>query len=149
MEELTRRIQVLKRFEQLADMNQSETLVSQGEVDTSQSTNSPVPTTVQTSSLPVSIGNFKPLEILGEGGMGAVYLAEDPQLGRRVAVKVMKKELAADPDAKHRFLREARSMATIEHDNIMTIYAVGEDQGTPYLVMPVLKGETLGRSVTA
>ncbi|MFO0999443.1 MAG: protein kinase [Planctomycetaceae bacterium] len=143
VEELTRRIQVLKRFEQLADMNQSETLVSQGEVDTSQSTNSPVPTTVQTSSLPVSIGNFKPLKILGEGGMGAVYLAEDPQLGRRVAVKVMKKELAADPEAKHRFLREARAMATIEHDNIMTIYAVGEDRGTPYLVMPVLKGETL------
>ena len=93
--------------------------------------------------MPGSIGGFIPIEILGEGGMGAVYLAEDRQLGRRVAVKVMKKDLAADPDAKRRFLREARAMATIEHDNIMTIYAVGEDRETPFLVMPVLKGETL------
>ena len=89
------------------------------------------------------VDRYRVVSQLGEGGMGAVYLAEDPQLGRRVAVKAMKKELAADPEAKHRFLREARAMATIEHDNIMTIYAVGEDRGTPYLVMPVLKGETL------
>lgn len=141
--ELSRRIQLLKRFEELAGTGQSETLVSQREVDTSHSTDAPVPALVEKSWLPDAIGNFKPLEILGEGGMGAVYLAEDPQLARRVAVKVMKKELAADSDAKYRFLREARAMASIEHDNIMTIYAVGEDRGTPYLVMPVLKGETL------
>ena len=143
VEELSRRIQVVKKFEQLADIGQSETLVSQGDVDTSHSTNAPAPLPLKNAPLPNSIGNFKPLEILGEGGMGAVFLAEDHQLGRRVAVKVMKQELAVNPDAKHRFLREARAMATIEHDNIMTIYSVGEDAGTPYFVMPVLKGETL------
>ncbi|MFO0999441.1 MAG: bifunctional serine/threonine-protein kinase/formylglycine-generating enzyme family protein [Planctomycetaceae bacterium] len=143
VEELSRRIEIVRRFEHLADVDHSETLVSQGSVDTSHLTNAPVPTALKPTTMPGSIGPFRPLELLGEGGMGAVYLAEDPQLGRRVAVKVMKKELAADSDARHRFLREARAMATVEHDNIMTIYAVGEDQGMPYLVMPVLKGETL------
>ena len=142
--ELSRRIQVVSRFQQLADVRGTETLAYQSEVNTSHSTNAPAPVPlIKNTRLPAAIGNFKPLEILGEGGMGAVYLAEDPQLGRQVAVKVMKKELAADPDAKHRFLREARAMAKIEHDNIMTIYAVGEDRGMPFLVMPVLKGETL------
>ena len=143
VEELTRRIEIVKRFEQLAEVEPSESLASQCGIDTSHSANTQANTPVKRSRLPASIGNFRPLEILGEGGMGAVYLAEDSQLGRRVAVKVMKEELAADPDAKHRFLREARAMATIEHENIMTIYSVGEGRGIPYLVMPVLKGETL------
>ena len=141
--ELARRIQVVSRFERLAEVGVSETLGSQVDADISHVTDAPPSVTAKNSPLPASIGGFKPLSILGEGGMGAVYLAEDLQLGRRVAVKVMKKELAADPDARHRFLREARAMATIEHDNIMIIHAVGEDHGTPFLVMPVLKGETL------
>ncbi len=143
VEELARRIRVVSQFEQLADVGNSDTLRSQVEIDTSHSGNAPPSAIAKGVSLPEMIGGFKPLSILGEGGMGAVYLAEDSQLGRRVAIKVMKKELAADPDARHRFLREARAMATIEHDNIMIIHAVGEDHGTPFLVMPVLKGETL------
>ena len=143
MPELARRIQVVSRFEQLAEDGISETLGSQVDVDTSNLTRTPLPAPSANAHLPASIGGFKPLSLLGEGGMGAVYLAEDHQLGRRVAVKVMKPELAADPDARHRFLREARAMATIEHDNVMIIHAVGEDHGMPFLVMPVLKGETL------
>ena len=142
-DELSRRIQIMMKFEQLADVDQQDTRISQANIDTSHSTDVPESSPLRMQPLPAAIGGFRPLELLGEGGMGAVYLAEDHQLGRRVAVKVMKKELAADPDAKHRFLREARAMAAIEHDNIMTIYTVGEDQGTPFLVMPVLKGETL------
>ena len=142
--ELSRRIEVIGRFEKLASGGNQETLGSQGEIDTSHSANRPAPALPRKlTPMPASVGGFVPVEILGEGGMGAVYLAEDRQLGRCVAVKVMKKELAADLDARRRFLREARAMATIEHDNIMTIYAVGEDQETPFLVMPVLKGETL------
>jgi len=143
MPELARRIQVVSRFEQLAEDGISETLGSQVDVDTSNLTRTPLPAPSANAHLPASIGGFKPLSLLGEGGMGAVYLAEDHQLRRRVAVKVMKPELAADPDARHRFLREARAMATIEHDNVMIIHAVGEDHGMPFLVMPVLKGETL------
>ncbi|MFM7059500.1 MAG: WD40 repeat domain-containing serine/threonine protein kinase [Planctomycetota bacterium] len=143
VEELSRRIRIIKRFEELADITAAGTPASQGEVGTSHAASAPGTSSMQRQPMPATIGHFRPLEILGEGGMGSVYLAEDPHLQRRVAVKVMKRELAADPHAKHRFLREARAMATIEHENIMTIYSVGEDQGTPYLVMPVLKGETL------
>lgn len=141
--ELSIRIRTVQQFEQLGDVRQSETQIGQSELDTSHDSRVDGAVPIRNQSLPESIGGFRPLQILGEGGMGAVYLAEDPQLGRHVAVKVMKKELAEDPDARVRFLREARAMASIEHDNIMTIYGVGEDRGQPYLVMPALKGETL------
>jgi WD40 repeat protein/serine/threonine protein kinase len=75
--------------------------------------------------------------------MGVVFQAEDYQLQRLVALKVMKPTLAASDSARQRFLREARTTAAIEHDHIITIYQVGEDRGVPFLAMPFLKGETL------
>src|SRR5207249_4382575 len=81
--------------------------------------------------------------ILGAGGMGVVLLAEDTRLGRQVALKVMHPNLAANEAARHRFLREARAMAAVEHDHIVGIYDVGEDRGLPYLAMPYLPGESL------
>jgi serine/threonine protein kinase len=83
------------------------------------------------------------LKILGAGGMGVVYLAEDLQLQRRVALKVMLPTLAVSPSNRERFLREARAAAAIEHEHIVPIFQVGEDRGVPYLAMPFLKGETL------
>lgn len=89
------------------------------------------------------LGPFRILEVLGVGGMGVVLKAEDPNLIREVALKVMKPEIAAGTIAKQRFLREARATAAIEHDNIVTIHQVDEDGGVPYLAMPFLKGESL------
>jgi serine/threonine protein kinase len=89
------------------------------------------------------LGPYRILRVLGSGGMGVVYLAEDPQLQRQVALKAMRPALAASATARQRFLREARAIAAIQHDHIVTIYAVGEDRGVPFLAMPFLKGESL------
>src|SRR5260370_40786727 len=75
--------------------------------------------------------------------MGKVFLAEDPSLRRLVALKVMKASLARNPSARQRFLREARLAASIDHDNIVHIYHVGEDRGIPFLAMQLLKGTSL------
>jgi serine/threonine protein kinase len=89
------------------------------------------------------LGPYRILRELGSGGMGVVYLAEDPHLQRQVALKVMQPELAAHPVARQRFLREARAAAALENDHVVTIYQVAEDKGMPYMVMPYLQGETL------
>ncbi len=92
------------------------------------------------------LGRFGPYPVLGElgrGGMGVVFLAEDPRLGRRVALKVMRPSLAANPAARRRFLREARAVAALTHDNVVPVFHAGEEDGLPYLLMPVLHGETL------
>ncbi|MCE9532036.1 MAG: protein kinase [Planctomycetes bacterium] len=90
------------------------------------------------------VGEYRLLEKLGEGGMGTVYLAEDAKLQRKVALKVMKKHVASEPISRERFFREARAAAHLEHDNIVAIHQVGEDNGIPFLAMPLLRGESLG-----
>ncbi len=89
------------------------------------------------------LGGYRILEVLGSGGMGVVFRSEDPGLKRRVALKVMKPTIAGISDAKLRFLKEAEATAAIEHDNIVTIYQVGEDNGVPFIAMQLLKGESL------
>ncbi len=89
------------------------------------------------------LGGYRVLRMLGRGGMGVVFEAEDPQLHRRVALKVVTPAIAKSAAAKARFLREARAVAAVEHDNIIAIYQVGEDRGLPFLAMPLLQGETL------
>jgi hypothetical protein len=89
------------------------------------------------------LGPYRVLRVLGVGGMGVVFLAEDPQLQRRVALKTMKPSLAASASARQRFLREARAAAALGHDHIVTIHQVGEDQGVTFLAMQLLQGETL------
>ncbi len=89
------------------------------------------------------LGHYRVLSVLGRGGMGAIYLATDETLGREVALKVMLPEAAAVPTARERFLREARAAAGIAHDNVVAIHHVGDESGVPYIVMPLLKGETL------
>ena len=75
--------------------------------------------------------------------MGAVYLAEDSTLGRKVAIKVVSSRVAADAQSRSRFLREARTLATIEHPHVVRVYSFGENEGNAYLVMEYVEGETL------
>lgn len=89
------------------------------------------------------LGGFRILKVLGHGGMGVVFLAEDPQLRRKVAIKAMRPHLAQSDVGRERFLREARSAAALEHDNIVPIHHVAEDRGVPYIVMPLLRGQSL------
>jgi len=89
------------------------------------------------------LGPYRVLEVLGAGGMGVVFRAEDPHLQRLVALKAMLPGLAASGSAKQRFLREARAAAAIKHDHIVTIHQVGEDRGAPFLAMEYLEGEPL------
>jgi formylglycine-generating enzyme required for sulfatase activity/tRNA A-37 threonylcarbamoyl transferase component Bud32 len=92
-----------------------------------------------------TVGPFALVSKLGEGGMGTVYRARDSHLNRDAAVKLMRPELAAHPTDRERFLREARAAAAVESEFVVPIWGFGEAQdGTPYLVMPLLKGETLG-----
>ena len=77
------------------------------------------------------------------GGMGIVFEVEDIDTGEHFALKVLRPTLAAEPEAKQRFFREARSMAAVGHQRIIPIIRVGEDGGIPYIAMPLLRGETL------
>src|SRR4029077_19218151 len=89
------------------------------------------------------LGPYRVLDVLGAGGMGVVFRAEDPQLARLVALKAMLPTVATSASARERFLREARAAAAIKHDHIVTIHQVGEDQGVPFLAMEFLEGEPL------
>jgi serine/threonine protein kinase len=89
------------------------------------------------------LGPYRVLKVLGQGGMGVVFLAEDPQLKRVVALKAMLPVLAATESNRQRFLQEAQAAAALEHDRVIHIYQVGEDRGVPFLAMPLLKGEPL------
>ena len=90
-----------------------------------------------------SLAHYRVIERLGKGGMGEVFLAEDLRLGRRVALKVLRPELTADPQHLERFEREARSVAALNHPNIVTIHSVEEAEGLHFLVMELVEGETL------
>jgi serine/threonine protein kinase len=89
------------------------------------------------------LGSYRVLKVLGAGGMGVVFQAEDPKLNRLVALKAMLPALAASGTNKERFLLEARAAAAIEHDHIVAIFQVDEDRGVPFIAMPFLRGEAL------
>ena len=80
---------------------------------------------------------------LGKGGMGEVYLAQDTTLDRKVALKFLAEEMQQDTNARLRFLREAKSAASLDHPYICKIYAVGEDQGKSFIAMEYVQGATL------
>ncbi len=89
------------------------------------------------------LGSYRVLQVLGAGGMGVVFKAEDPHLRRFVALKAMLPSLATSPTAKERFFREARAAAALKHDHIVSIHQIGEERGAPFLAMEFLEGESL------
>jgi serine/threonine protein kinase len=94
-------------------------------------------------TFPAPFGRYQLLQLLGKGGMGAVYLAHDSQLDRPVALKVPHFESADGPKILERFYREARAAATVLHPNICPVHDVGEIDGTPYLTMAYVEGKPL------
>ena len=101
------------------------------------------PGVVMDEPTPRAIGDYRVLGLIASGAMGRVYLAHDDRLDRRVAIKVMSARYAGNPTARQRFIRESRSLGSIEHPHVMAIHQVGEHEGVPYIVMQLLEGRTL------
>src|SRR5215469_5266868 len=89
------------------------------------------------------LGPYEIVSPLGAGGMGEVYRAKDTRLDRTVAVKILPEHLAANSEARQRFEREARSISSLNHPNICVLHDIGSQNGTSYLVMEFVEGETL------
>src|SRR5499426_644390 len=89
------------------------------------------------------LGPYEILSPLGAGGMGEVYRARDPRLGRDVAIKVLPASFSQDPDRLKRFEQEARSAGVLNHPNVTIVYDIGSQNGAPYVVQELLEGETL------
>lgn len=94
-----------------------------------------------------TLSHYRILSRLGAGGMGEVYLAEDTQLGRNVAIKSLPKVAAADAQARKRLIREAQAAAKLDHPNICSIYEVVSDDDRSFIVMQYVEGETLAKRI--
>ena len=94
-----------------------------------------------------TVSGYKVLEQLGEGGMGAVYLAEELNLRRKVALKFLLTKYVSEDGARERFIREAQSAAALNHPNIVTVYGFGEYEDTYYIAMEHVAGQSLDQII--
>src|SRR5213593_4286120 len=94
-----------------------------------------------------TLGSFEVLSILGRGGMGEVYRARDTKLKREVAIKILPEEFSRDPNRVARFQREAEVLASLNHPNIAAIYDLEEAEGSRFLVLEFVEGETLAERI--
>ncbi len=92
-----------------------------------------------------ALGPYQIVAPLGAGGMGEVYKARDTRLDRTVAIKVLPEHVAADPDLKQRFEREAKTISSLNHPHICTLHDIGNQDGIDFLVMEYLDGQTLAQ----
>ncbi len=90
-----------------------------------------------------TLGHYEITDKLGQGGMGSVWLAQDAKLGRQVAIKTLPEEFARDEERLARFEREAKLLASLNHPNIATIHGLEEHEGTQFLVLELVEGDTL------
>lgn len=95
------------------------------------------------------IGHYKIVRLLGTGGMGEVYLAEDTKLRRKVALKLLPPQFSADNERKRRFLKEARAVSTLNHPNIITIYEIDDGESANYIATEFIDGQTFGNRIEA
>jgi serine/threonine protein kinase len=146
---LERRLEAVREFHKLADDNATTTTYSPKDLETRDPPLEPngrpaaPPATGRLPQPGDSFGDFNIVSELGRGGMGVVYRARDCRLNRTVAIKVVLPSVAARGDNRKRFLHEARALAAIQHDHVVPIWHVGEEAGIPFLVMPLLAGESL------
>ena len=91
--------------------------------------------------------HYEILHLIGKGGMGDVYAAQDTKLGRKVALKILPSEMAADPERRARFEREAKAVAALNHPNIVTIHSVEEADGVHFITMELVEGKTLSELI--
>jgi tetratricopeptide (TPR) repeat protein len=96
-----------------------------------------------------TLGHYQVLRPIGSGGMGEVYVARDPKLGRKVAIKMLPVRMSGERDTLTRFTQEARSASALNHPNIVTIHEVGASEGTPYIVMEYIEGQDLRTLINA
>src|SRR5215468_7796328 len=89
------------------------------------------------------LGPYEVISAIGAGGMGEVWRARDPRLGRDVAIKVLPASFSADPDRLRRFEQEAQAAGALNHPNITAVYDIGTQENAPYVVQELLEGETL------
>ncbi|HEX6895038.1 MAG TPA: protein kinase [Bryobacteraceae bacterium] len=94
-----------------------------------------------------AIAHYRVVSLLGQGGMGAVYLADDSRLGRRVALKILPPDLATDPERMQRFVQEARLASALTHPNVATIYEIGQDGKLRFLAMEFVEGRPLSERI--
>ena len=94
------------------------------------------------------LGPYEVVALIGTGGMGEVYRARDTRLNRTVAIKVLPAALTADPDARQRLEREAKAVAALSHPHICSLFDIGQQDETDFLVMAFLEGETLAQRLT-
>src|SRR5262245_42523576 len=93
------------------------------------------------------ISSYQILALLGSGGMGVLYQARDTRLKRSVAIKVLPVDKVSDPERKRRFIQEAQAASALNHPNIITIYDIGNEGGTDFVVMEYVAGKTLDQLI--